>query len=359
MGFVGINDQNKQRVNISKSAYNTLEMDVKDFHLSSKDALINRLILFRERHLLDTDEHIRKYRTNLIYDLNKIGVDISKSDIIDRLVDSEIMKIKEQNFSNATHKRNQKGFYMRISKNARRWLESENNTEDLYYSSLEQFINTAIEDYAGKSNYERECIIFDEFIGRLSTYIKEKVWLNLYNAEHNTSSRIYPIIIDSDIMNTHAYLACYQPSEDGSLKPVTYRISSLSSEVVPINGYDRMVSDEEYNKMREMILERGIQFLSSPAVDIEIRLNEFGIKAYERTLPLRPDYVSLRPVEGGDSNNKDAIYRFHCTEKQAEYYFFRFGRDAQILAPNHLRERFIALYKETLLRYDSTENIRP
>ncbi len=359
MGFVGINDQNKQRVNISKSAYNTLEMDVKDFHLSSKDALINRLLLYRERHLLNTDEYVRKYKTNLICDLKKAGVDITKSDIVDKLVDSEIMKIKEQNFLNATHKRNQKGFYMRISKNARRWLESDNNTEELYYSSLEQFINTVIEDYAGKSNYERECIIFDEFIERLSIYIKEKVWLNLYNAEHNTSTRIYPIVIDSDVMNTHAYLACYQPTDDGSLKPVTYRISSLSSEVVPINGYEQMVSDEEYNKMSEMILERGIQFLSSPAVDIEIKLNEYGIRAYERTLPLRPDYVSIRPVDEVNCNSKDAIYRFHCTERQAEYYFFRFGRDAQILFPNHLRERFIALYKDTLLRYASTENIQP
>ena len=36
---------------------------------------------------------------------------------------------------------------------------------------------------------------------------------------------------------------------------------------------------------------------------------------------------------------------FQCTEAQAEFYFFKFGKDAQIVRPLRLREKFQAMYE--------------
>jgi predicted DNA-binding transcriptional regulator YafY len=44
-------------------------------------------------------------------------------------------------------------------------------------------------------------------------------------------------------------------------------------------------------------------------------------------------------------------YIFTCTEMQAMSYFFKFGKDVKILAPEYLRERFANQYKAAWEHY--------
>ena len=77
--------------------------------------------------------------------------------------------------------------------------------------------------------------------------------------------------------------------------------------------------------------------------EIEVIFTAKGLELFERQLYLRPTvYTKI-------GQNR---YLFHCTEMQAIHYFFKFGRDAQIVTPKHLRERFISYYREALAAYE-------
>ncbi len=352
MGFTGINEQNKQRVNILPGAYSCIKQDVRDFNLKNVDTLINKVLRYNERHSLTTEMHLKKYISSLSADLTDMGIGNELEMITDAMYEREVQRIKKLNDSNPTHRRNQAGFYMRISNEVRRWLESDINTENEYYLSLEQYINAQIELYAHKSNYERESIIFDDIISQLNGYIKESTWLDVYYREPTTVHRIFPITVDSDRLNTHAYLACYRLVDRGKIVPITYRITSLPADIRPIEYDDAVITDDMISRMSDFISERGIQFLAFEPVDIDVRLTSSGIKSYERTLPLRPD--CKKAVRHDDREHPErswAVYSFYCTEKQAEYYFLKFGKDAEILSPDSLRNRFKAAYEETLHIY--------
>ena len=43
--------------------------------------------------------------------------------------------------------------------------------------------------------------------------------------------------------------------------------------------------------------------------------------------------------------NKD-IYTFSCTIDQARYYFFRFGKDAKALSPQHLADQLMEAHQK-------------
>jgi predicted DNA-binding transcriptional regulator YafY len=57
---------------------------------------------------------------------------------------------------------------------------------------------------------------------------------------------------------------------------------------------------------------------------------------------LRPQLVEL--CEGNE-------FVFKCTEAQAEFYFFKFGKDAEILEPEELRNKLANMYDEALRMY--------
>ena len=350
MGFIGINEQNKQRINISTHAAGIIEHDVRDFNIKNRDTLINTILRYVEKHSLSSASYLARYKAKLSSELSEFDVKCPIDKIVERFTQKEEQRLVDEHNRYSTHTRNQKGFYIRISNDVRRWLEGSNNTEDKYYSSLEQYINTAVESYARKSDYERELVIFDNLISQLNGYIRDQVWLDMYN--NSLVSRIFPVKVDTDRSQMHAYLACYRLEDCAKYRPVTYRISSLPADIRSIEDGDRVITDKEIKELYELIEERGIQFLSEPAVDIEVALTYSGIKIYERTRHLRPDPVKISPYQR-DSKAAvlETVYTFHCTERQAEYYFLRFGSDAYVLSPKSLRTRFRKKHEETVKLY--------
>ncbi len=352
MGFIGINDQNKQRINISPYAAGIIEHDVRDFNLKNRDTLINTILRHAEMHSISSASHLAKYSENLFTELSEIDVKCPVKIIVEKLTQKEKQRLIDEHSRYSTHKRNQIGFYIRISNDVRKWLEGDLNTEDKYYSSLEQYINVAVESYAQKNDYQRELVIFDSLIGQLNRCIKDEIWLDMYSV--NSTNRVFPVKVDSDKSQMHAYLVGYRLDKASTCKPVTYRISSLPADIRSIENVDKAITNDDIQKLYELISERGIQFLSEPAVDIEVALTYSGIRTYERTRHLRPEHIKISSYRDTSINHRfEAVYTFHCTERQAEYYFLRFGSDALILSPKRLKDRFREKHDETTKLYHS------
>lgn len=83
-------------------------------------------------------------------------------------------------------------------------------------------------------------------------------------------------------------------------------------------------------------------YLFGPNERVVVKLTERGQKSYKTKLYSRP---AKEPESSGD------IYVFRCSLLQAYNYFFPFGKEAEILEPQRLRERFIKGYNDGAAKY--------
>ena len=90
---------------------------------------------------------------------------------------------------------------------------------------------------------------------------------------------------------------------------------------------------------------KGVQFVTSEKSTIKVWLSDAGIKRYESQAHLRPPVLTI------DSKDHH-IYCFECTDAQILFYFFQFGRDAKIVSPSELSEKFKAKYKDAYDLYN-------
>lgn len=67
---------------------------------------------------------------------------------------------------------------------------------------------------------------------------------------------------------------------------------------------------------------------------------------YESQLHLRPPFIART-----ESSDATWIYDFSCTQAQAQFYFFKFGPEAEVLYPPHLRTIFISQYANAIAQY--------
>lgn len=346
MGFIINNEQQRQRISISPEAMVVLEHDISDFNLDGLGALINAILVYLEKHNVSQDAVLNQYREQTYLYLKNAGIDSDIDVILEKLCEYKKNDIMQKISSHKTHKRGNIGKNIYIKQHVLRWLESPDNTEDVYYGgSLLLYLNCVIEDYVKKDLYTRETIIIDSLIAKINGYIKDEEWVNIYWPS-NRSVRIFPVKILPDKMSTHAYLACYMLSEDGKCTPSSYRLTSLPNDMQVAYGYNPNITKSDIKTLDSLISERRVDFLSYNAVDIKVHLTKHGLQRYIRTARLRPDIVSSEK-----QSDESMICIFHCTEQQAEYYFTSFGSDIEILSPKSLREKFTKIYQEALNTY--------
>ena len=82
-------------------------------------------------------------------------------------------------------------------------------------------------------------------------------------------------------------------------------------------------------------------------IDIKIRFTPKGLLRYEYSVIHRP----VHPQVEIDAKTNEFIYIFHCSEKQALYFFFSFANAVEILEPLSLRQKFIDMYRRGYEQY--------
>lgn len=122
--------------------------------------------------------------------------------------------------------------------------------------------------------------------------------------------------------------------------PCSFRISTIKDYRLEKSRSGHITLDK-ITLLEKKIESEGVQFLSSDNIDIKVKFTEHGLKSFEHQLNLRPIPITR---EGN-------IYTFHCSIVQARYYFFKFGRHAEILSPEFLRKEFKKKYQEAYKMY--------
>lgn len=344
MGFDWYAEEQRVRINLSERACLIMEEDMYQFEVTERSSFMNTV--FRNFHsaapasisqfLYTKQTQFSNQLTGIITD--RLALDHTIKCLLEKEKNSLMERIRKQ------LQKKHKGNSYRINNENLSFLVSEECQEEEYYNNRPGlYIKCVIEDYAELSFMERERIFFADMYDTVEDAIRTKSMLKV-RTKGNRLFHVYPYSLDTDTLSTRLYLTGFSKSitETRNEKiPASFRIPNLTK-ITKLHQSARLTS-EEVDEIEQAINSRSVQFLLNNDDEIHVRLTDHGIIKYNNQLHLRPSKNNEL-----SSNN---IYVFNCTAQQAEYYFFKFGEDAEILKPMSLRYKFIDMYQRSLLQY--------
>lgn len=341
----------KQRLNLSRLAYEVIQYDQFAFQSNSLSGFLNRIF---ENYAPKADASIscrlRELQGILEESLSEVAVDNqTKTMIIKRLVKKEETALRKQSGSYEKWK----SFLFSLNVQNFSYLSelASECDEQKYYTRRGEYIKSVIEEYARLPYIRRERVYFTPFIKEIAAAIQEKRQLRI-TTDRNKIYSVYPYQILPDPLSTANYLVGYcrrYQCEEEEKRPVTFRISALQS-VKLEKSKSAFLRKSEQKELARLIASRGVQFMGSGEEEIQVRLSEQGKFKYRRQSHLRPVLVK---------NLDEDVFVFQCTQAQAEFYFFKFGEDAEIIRPESLRKKMATMYECAAEMYRRENQIKP
>lgn len=355
---------NKQHLNLSTHAWTILTYD--SFCFSSKEqalplsTLLNRIF---ENFYETANASLSIYHAQLLHDNRQmlevflhssssspaVSADVSEDEtkeLFDRLAEyiasQQIQEISERRSRSLKQKGTGKKF--RINNKNFDYLTNSRKTchEELYYSSIGQYLKAVFEEYAELPQLERERVYYRDTVSAIEDGIQSA---RIIRITHRNSAcyDFKPYQIMSDPASAHLYLVGFSTPVNHSLnydvtrqlvpataRPASIRISNIS-EVKILSSKSGKLTQSQKEKVIHTLQENGVQFMSDDPMEIRIRLTPKGIQSYNFQIQMRPPYVRIE---------EDNVYVFYCTTRQAAYYFLTYGQNAEVLEPLSLREHF-------------------
>ena len=349
----GISDH-KLTVNLSPTAAAIMHDDMICFAETKKESYLNHIFDAYHSHA-DASIEIKTqlYSRELDETFGPLKLPKAEQDKV-----RNVLVEKYRNELNVKKESYEKGNSLRIyvRKNNENYLMAEDFPdsdgsyckEDRHYKNVRSYFKAVIEEYSALPYSERERIyfskIYDEIIDAISH--SNIVMIRLQN---NQAFYVKGVALETDSQCLYHYLAGYATPEknrddEGCFRPISFRLSNIKS-AKRLKSRSAFLKKELRTKLRQGINRYGIQFLSSDLVNAVIRLTDEGINKYNHILHLRP-YADF--IDESDRH----IYHFCAPENQLEFYFFKFGKDARILEPKNLAEKFKKMYSEGAKAYN-------
>lgn len=340
MSFENI-DGCKQHLNLSLYAYKTLIQDMNTFGVTHISTFIN--IVFEQYYPI-ADASISRVISNLRGTLDEILIGLCEDETKKKLI-NKLIKTKEKQLIQLNSYDKGISFKFCLNKKNLDYLTSNFTecNEDKYYSRRGLYIKCVIEEFTRLPYVKRELIYFNRTIDVIKTAIDEKKQLCVIT-DKNKAFSVFPYQIIADPLSTANYLIGYSKEYNSTIddkQPCSFRISALHSIKIE-RSKSGFIKESDQKQLSHHIISRGVQFMVNAPCKIHVKLTEAGIYKYRRYSHLRPNYREIL-----DNN----IYVFDCTAAQAEFYFFKFGKDAEIIKPLSLREKFHSMYKLALDSY--------
>ena len=202
--------------------------------------------------------------------------------------------------------------------------------------SVTQYIKCLLESYARINFLDREKLILKKtVIEPIENAIRQNKAIRIKFSNQLIELSPYKIVPSKE--GTFQYLV---GAVDG--KWAAYRLSRIK--FLKTKGKAVFPATEQID---EALAEFGPTFFGEPTIDIKIRFTRKGLLRYEYSVIHRPIHTRIESDAKGNSD----IYVFHCSEKQALYFFFSYADDLEILEPLSLRQQFIDMYRRGYEHY--------
>lgn len=141
-----------------------------------------------------------------------------------------------------------------------------------------------------------------------------------------------------DPLATQEYLVCYVKNENSATGKhiASFSMARLQLQGSALKQTFRLTKDDII-AIEKKLVDSSPAYLLGTNERVVVKLTERGQKSYKTKLYSRP---AKEPESSGDT------YVFYCSPLQAYNYFFPFGKEAKIIEPTSLRERFKNSYND-------------
>lgn len=219
------------------------------------------------------------------------------------------------------------------------------NFGSLDFNGTSQYIKCLLETYARQPFIEREKLILkNRVIEPILNALSRKKLLRI--TFDNKKFEVTPICIAPAKEGTFQYLVCVY---DGKLW--SFRLSRIQQ--LTAFGKAEPIPKNMRKEINEGLSEFGPTFVKEEPVTVKVRLSPKGIASYVYSVMHRPMHIDIEHCP--DGKGAEDVFVFRCSEMQAQYFFFRFAGEAEILEPLSLREKFRNLYQSGLNNYIDKE----
>lgn len=336
--------ESRQHLNLSQLAFDTIENDKFVFQEKPSFAkMLNRVItMYRDYADASIENACIRYKELLEKQVEAIPAGPSKDRMIFVLVES----YKAELINKVTSYPREHQFKFQLDRQNYEFIMDWRDTVGAYEGVPGRFLKAVLEEYARKPLIEREAILYRDLIELINACIESHLSLSL-TLNNGARYEVRPFGVLTDTGNNYHYLAGFSRKaglkEDD--KPSSFRISNIRDYKL-YYGRSGKISEKQKKDLEQRIKTVGVQFLLQEPSRIRIILSKRGKAMYESQAHLRPAFTS-REI-GVDGN---WVFEFNCTQIQAQYYFFKFGSDAEIISPPELRKEFFEQYSKALSLY--------
>ncbi len=348
----GISDH-KLTVNLSQTATAVMHDDMICFGETKEESYLNHIFDAYHSHAdASIEVKTKKYSHELDETFNSLKMPKAEKDKV-----RNVLVKKYRNELEAKKESYEKSNSLRIyvRKTNEDYLMTANYPDDdgsyceeeRHYKNVRSYFKAVIEEYSTLPYSERERFYFSKTYDLIIDSINHSNIVKI-QLQSNESFFVKGIALETDSQCLYHYLAGYAAPEaerddDDSYVPMSFRLSNIKS-VKCFKSRSAFLKKELHAKLRQNIKKYGIQFLSADLVEATIQLTDEGINKYNHILHLRPhaDFIDEKDPH---------LYHFHAPENQLEFYFFKFGKDARILEPKRLAEKFEQMYAEGAKAY--------
>lgn len=357
MGFKMPDDHHHIRINLSENAYMIMNDDMRQFQVESRSSFVNTVLHnFMNDSNASIDCQLDNKERELYEILDSNNILENTEFLVQSLLADEESKLINKISDLKKQKYNSQIYY--LNENNYLAFKERSNFKYSCYKTLSQYLKCILEDYASRSYLERERIFFHDKYIIAEQAVHNEILLEVTTQDNHTF-KIYPYSLDTDALSTRLYLTGMSIKKNAKKKekyPASFRIPRLKKiRLIQTRKNGKLViksgklSEKEKRLIKDAISTRKIPFLVGNEEKICIRFTDEGITKYQSQLHMRP------PFDPKESNNHEFV--FYCTEQQAEFYFFKFGKDAEIISPSSLREKLKKAYEEASKVYQHDSSI--
>lgn len=352
------NEENKQRINLSHQAYMVLTQDYEQFRTAqSVSGFYNEII---SRYMPQAKATNAVEMQLVKEEWNKILSLVRDQELKEKLLkklEKEYLAKKKLAVQKSPHGKGT-SFTIRLNnENFEKLYGKEAAIEMAVYDRPSQYIKEILEEFARLPGSRREAFYLQDLIGQLASEAHKRDFQQAGTISHHNiigitlRGRRYfvrPYKILSDTEQAHLYLIGLSKNMyelDAEERIVSFRLTNLASSDAQVEVFQqkKALTRDEKLDIEERIRKNGVQYLVSQESErIKVRFHAGGEEMYRKKLHLRPICVE---------KTEDNIYIFDCSERQAANYFFAFGRNVEILAPEKLRQDFLTGYQRAYNLY--------
>lgn len=226
--------------------------------------------------------------------------------------------------------------------------------------SVSDYFRSMIKEFSKLSFEQKEKVMFLTVYSTIEQAIKNKKNINITvsirrknkTAEQQFICSPYAIIPSSDTGYNYLLAA----SDD---RIIVNKIQDIKYVSYDHSTYD--LSEEITEELKNS--KRNPEFAFEAPVKIYVLLTKWGIKMLHQIKTLRPSGKKIDDAEmpkelktkidsiRNDLDQETELYCFNSSEKQAEFYFERFGSNAIVVYPESLRNKIAYFYKSGSLAY--------